>query len=317
MFSGGDALGHLAAEGAELRDEARGRRPAERVVVLDDVDVAPLEDVVGNPAGAGVPLRAVAVPAEEVRRAHDHRRVEGARGAVDERLRGMRLGVLGDRDALVTGQRPDHDVGPELLDEALGLLDGEVGGVVRATDADELDRMTGDRAALHALDRIGLVDHLGAGQLHERHDRAADVGAMEGRELALAVREDSDLDRRGRRRLRGRRSRRAGRNEYRERKRIPQLPQTQEIHVGFSFVSGGTMPGRLDVEGMGELVAPERAGPGRRLTPGRGRVPTEPEQAVGREEHDGEEDQADQRVERAELDAADREVGLQRKRSLM
>src|SRR6478672_11034294 len=83
----------------------------------------------------------------------------------------------------------------------------------------------------------------------------------------------------------------------------------ERFTFGFSFVSVGTMPGRLDVEGGFELVA----GGGRR-----GRTSLEqcdcalpqPEQPVGREQHDGEEDQPDQRVERPELEAGDREVGL-------
>ena len=134
------ALGDLATQCAELRDEPCGRRPAERIVVHDHVGLAPAEHVVCDPTRSGIPLRAVAVPAEEVRCTHDHRRVERAGRAVDERLRRMRLGVLRHGDRLVARERPDQDVGAELLHQALGLLDGEVGGVIRTTDADELDR---------------------------------------------------------------------------------------------------------------------------------------------------------------------------------
>ena len=65
--------------------------------------------------------------------------------AVDERHLGVILGVVGDGDALVAGQRPDDDVGAVLLDERPDLLDRPVGGVVAATDADQLDRDAADR----------------------------------------------------------------------------------------------------------------------------------------------------------------------------
>src|SRR6185295_14756309 len=149
-----DPLGDLAAGRAELRDEARRRGPAEAVVVGDDRGLAPAELVVGHVAEARVPLRAVAVEAEEVRRLHLERRVLRARGAVDERLVRVLLGVVGHRDRLVAGERADHDVGVQLLHQAAGLLDRQVRAVVAAADADELERVVADRAAGEALLRI-------------------------------------------------------------------------------------------------------------------------------------------------------------------
>src|ERR1700712_3118819 len=61
-------------------------------------------------------------------------------------------------------------------------------------------------------------------------------------------------------------------------------------------------------EGGGELVA-GGGGSGRAALEIAEAALPDPEQAVGREQHDGEEDQPDQGVERAELDASDREVG--------
>ena len=229
-------------------------------------------------------------------------------------LVGCSLRVLGDCDALVTGQRPDQDVGLLLLHQALGLAEREVGGVVRATDADDLDRMAVDGAALHALERIVLVHDLGAGQLDERHDRATDVGAVERGERALAVREDGDLDRR------------TSQPTRRWASRSPRWPsqaitsaasgsayfsfrKLERFTFGVSFVSvrhDAWQIGRREAR----LVSRRRrrcGGRSGRTEPRKsGDELVEPalpdaEQAVGREQHDGEEDQADQRVERAEL----------------
>ena len=115
-------------------------------------------------------MRAVAVEAEEVRRPHLQRRVLRAGGAVDERLRGMLLRVVRDRDRLVTGQRADHDVGLQLLHQALRLLDRRVGAVVRAADADELERVAVDRAARPAVARVVPVPGLRACVLGHRGD---------------------------------------------------------------------------------------------------------------------------------------------------
>ena len=149
-----DPLRDLAARRAELRDEAGRRRPAEAVVVGHDRGRLPAELVERDVAETGVPLRAVTVEAEEVRRLHLERRVLRARGAVDERLVRVLLGVVGDRDRLVAGQRADHDVGIQLLHEPARLLDGRVRGVVAAAHADELERVIADGAARPARLRV-------------------------------------------------------------------------------------------------------------------------------------------------------------------
>ena len=156
------------------------------------------ELVVGDVAQAGVPLRAVPVEAEEVRRLHLERRVLRARGAVDERLVRVLLGVVGHGDRLVAGERADHDVGVELLHEPPGLLDRRVGAVVRAADPDDLDRVVADGAARHAVTRLVRVLRLGPGELREGRDDARQVLVVERAERALAVRQDADLDRRAR-----------------------------------------------------------------------------------------------------------------------
>src|SRR3954447_2633998 len=189
-----DALRDLAARGAELGDEPGRRGPAEAVVVGHDRRLAPAELVVGQVAEARVPLRAVAVEAEEVRRLHLQRRVLRAGRAVDERLVRMLLGVVGHRDRLVARQRPDHDVGVELLHQPPGLLDRRVGAVVAAADADELERVAADRAAREAGLRVVRVLRRGAGELRQRGHRAGHVLLVERAECALALGHDGDLD---------------------------------------------------------------------------------------------------------------------------
>ena len=50
----------------------------------------------------------------------------------------------------VARQRADEDVGAQLLHQAPCLLDRRICRIVRAADADDLDRVPGDRAARHA-----------------------------------------------------------------------------------------------------------------------------------------------------------------------
>src|SRR6185503_4758716 len=179
-----DALGDLAARRAELGHEAGQRGVRERVVVADDRGLAPAKLVVGVLAETGRPLRTVAVEPEEVRRLHLQRRVLRARGAVDERLVRVLLRVVRDRDALVARQRADEDVRVLLLHQTAGLLDRLVRGVVRATDADELDLRAGDRRVVETVGRL-RARGLAAGVLDERGVRARDVRLVERAERAL------------------------------------------------------------------------------------------------------------------------------------
>ena len=189
-----DALGDLAADRAELGDEAGQRRVRERVVVTDDRRRLPAEVVVGVVAQTGRPLRAVRVKAEEVRRLHLQRRVLRAGDAVDERLVRVLLRVVRDRDALVTRQRADHDVGVLLLHQAPRLLDRLVGRGVGAAVADDLDVLAGDLRAGDAV--AGLrARGLAARVADQRQVGAGDRGLEERAEIALAVGQEADLDR--------------------------------------------------------------------------------------------------------------------------
>src|SRR5882724_1605578 len=129
-----DPLDDVAAGGAEVGDHARAGRIAEAVVVHDDGGFLPVQLLDREIANARVPLDSVAVEAEEVRRLDDGGRIPRTGRAVDERLRRMSLRVVGYRDGLVSGKRPDHDVSAELLHQALRLLDRRVRPVVRAAD---------------------------------------------------------------------------------------------------------------------------------------------------------------------------------------
>ena len=189
-----DALGHLAADGAELGHEARERRVRERVVVTDDRGGLPAEVVVGVVAKTGRPLRAVRVEAEEVRRLHLQRRVLRAGDAVDERLVRVLLRVVRDRDALVTGQRADHDVGVLLLHQASRLLDRLVGRVVGTAITDDLDVLAGDLRALDAVAR--RLARGGAARVADQRQMRAGDGRLEERaERAFTVGQEADLDR--------------------------------------------------------------------------------------------------------------------------
>ena len=187
-------LRDLAADRAEVGDDARRGRPAEAVVVHDDGGVAPTEPLVRDLTDAGVPLRPVAVVAEHVLRRDLQRRILRAGGADDERLGRMRLRVVRDVDRLVTRQRADHDVGPELLHQPPGLLDRGRHRVVAAAVADDPDVLAADLDAGHAGGRLLRVLHLAARVLRERSLCAADVRLVAEAERALAVGHDRDPD---------------------------------------------------------------------------------------------------------------------------
>jgi hypothetical protein len=163
-----------------------------------------VELAVGEVADARVPLDAVTVEAEEVRRLDRGRGVPRACGAVDDRLGRVLLRVIRDRDRFVAGQGADHDVRAELLQQPPRFLDRGVRPVVRAADPDELERMPTNLPAGPSRRRLVRVLQVAAGELRERRLRAADVGVVERAERALAVGQDRDLDRRRRRALAGR-----------------------------------------------------------------------------------------------------------------
>jgi hypothetical protein len=106
----------------------------------------------------------------------------------------MLLGVVRDRDSLVAGERPDEHVGVLLLHQPARLLDRLVGGVVGAAVADDLDVLAGD---LGAGDPVGRLVARGgaAGVLDQPQVEARDRRLEERSERALAVRQESNLDR--------------------------------------------------------------------------------------------------------------------------
>ena len=179
---------------AEVRDKPCRRRPAERVVVHDHHRVPPAELAVGEIARARVPLRAITVEAEEVRRAHLERGVLRPGRAVDERLLRLGLRVVRDGDALIARERADQNLRAVGLDQSPGLGQRPVGTVVGTAIAHNLDRMAGDRSAADAIGGGGTVG-LSAVVRDEPRLCTADVGVVPGAERSLAVGHDADPDR--------------------------------------------------------------------------------------------------------------------------
>ena len=184
----------VPAGGAEVGDETRRRRPAEAVVVGDHGDGVPSGVVVHGVAETGVPLGAVTVVPEEVRRLHVQRGVLGTGDAVDEGDVRMIERIVGDGDSFVSRERADHDVGPVLLDEGADLLHGAIGGVVTATDPHQFD---GDAAHLGAAESV----ERGVGRLRRRprlvdqgERRARDDVFVEAAERAFALGHDAETN---------------------------------------------------------------------------------------------------------------------------
>jgi hypothetical protein len=123
-----------------------------------------------------------------------------------------------------------------------------VSAVVRATDADELQRMAADRAARPALARVVRVDRLRPCILGHRGDHAREILAVEGTEGALTVGQHGDLDRRAGgdlpRRARRRRKRSCGHDHRNDcgsgegKRQLPASPHEVTHVVPSSFVSG-------------------------------------------------------------------------------
>ena len=188
------ALRDLAADPAEVGDDAGCRSPREAVVVTDQRGRSPAELLVDDLPETGVPLRAVTVVAEDVLRCDLHRRILRPGGADDHGLLRVGLRPVGDRDSLVTGQRADHHVAAELAHETPRLLERQRRRLVAAADADDLEVLATGRAADHPCRRLLLVLRLGPRVLRERRDGAGRVDLVAERERALAVGHDRDLD---------------------------------------------------------------------------------------------------------------------------
>ena len=106
--------------------------------------------------------------------------------AVDERHFRVVLGVVGDGDALVTGERADHDLGAVLLDERADLLDDAVGRGVAAPGPHEFDVEPGDVGAGEAVERSGRRVRGRTAVLDHRECGPGDDVLVEAAELAFA-----------------------------------------------------------------------------------------------------------------------------------
>ena len=186
------ALRDLAADAAEVGDDAGGRGPREAVVVADQRGRSPAELLVDDLPEAGVPLRAVAVVAEQVPRCDLHRRVLRPGGADDHGLRRILLRPVRDGDRLVTRERADHHVCALLVHQPTRLLQRKRGSLVAAADADEVQPLASSCPAGHSRRRLLLVLRLGARVLGERRDGPCGVHLVPEREGALAVGHDRD-----------------------------------------------------------------------------------------------------------------------------
>ena len=179
-----------AARGAEFEHEAEHLRVDEGIVLADGGDLAIALGVVGVVAEAGLPLRAVHVEAEEVRRRIDVGRLLRARSGVDEGQLGMGLGEVLHRDAFVAGQRRQQHLHLILLDQLAHRAHRRIGrGVGRGDDEFQL-LAAGLRAvflhrgvepgdAVDAEDRVGAFQRRGdadldlvLGERGSRHQQA-------------------------------------------------------------------------------------------------------------------------------------------------
>ncbi len=234
------ALRDLPADRAEVRDHPGAGRPAEAVVVHDDGGLTPTELLVEDLAEAGVPLGTVAVVAEHVPRRDLKGRILRARRPDDERLRRVGLGVVRHRHGLVTGERSEHHVCPQLLHQPPRLLQRRRYRVVAAAVADDLDVVVLNLDARHACRRLVLVLDLAVRVLGEAGLSAADVELVTERKGAFAVGHDRDPDR-----VRLRRREGAGSpdgcdgREHRERKQKP--PATHVLHVFLPLAGRGAL----------------------------------------------------------------------------
>src|ERR1700730_2046477 len=164
----------------------------------------------------------------------------------------MLLGVVGDGNRLVAGQRADHDVRAQLLHQALRLLDRRVRAVVRAADSHELERVAADRGAGPAVARLVRVLRLAAGELRHGRDDPGEVLVVERSERALTVGHDGDLDRRRRAPV-GSRGRGERGDERRERRERNELPPSLESTHSFALLLSNLLVIRVK---LGVLLSP-------------------------------------------------------------
>ena len=172
-----DAVDDRPAGGAEVGDEPGGRRPARAVVVGDHGDRPPAVLPVDVLAEAGVPLRGVAVVAEDVAPGDLHRRLLRRRRAEDDRLARVRPGPLRGGDRLVTRRRPDEHVRVLLDHEPVELAKDRLRAAVTTSGLRERERGSADAHP---------------GGLRERSLRRGDRRLVAPCERSPAIRDDGD-----------------------------------------------------------------------------------------------------------------------------
>ena len=172
-----DTVDDRPSRGAEVCDEPGGRRPPRAVVVGDHGDRPPAVLPVDVLAETGVPLRGVAVVAEDVAPRDLHRRLLGGRRAEDDRLARMRPGPLRGGDRLVARGRPDEHVRVLLDHEPVELAQDRLRAAVAAAGLREHESRAADDAAPH---------------LRERGLRAGERRFVARGERSPAVRENRD-----------------------------------------------------------------------------------------------------------------------------
>src|SRR4029453_1365906 len=123
---GGEVLGsewnplpvsYLSTRAAELEHQPEHLRVDEGIVFADRRDLAIALGFIGKFAQPDLPLRAVHVEAEEVRRRIDVGRLLRTGGRVDEGQLGTGLGKVLYRDAFVAGQRGEQGLDLVLFDQ--------------------------------------------------------------------------------------------------------------------------------------------------------------------------------------------------------
>ena len=194
------AVRHLPAHAAEFEHEAEHLRVDEGIILADRRDLAIALGLIGVVAEADLPLRAVHVEAEEVRRGIDVGRLLRARGGVDEGQLGVGLGEVLHRDALVARQRRQQDLDVILLDQLahgahrrirrrVGRGDDELQFLAAGGRAVFLHRGVEAGHAVDAEDRVGAFERRGDAdlQLVGRERRAGQQQARQRGETQFTL----------------------------------------------------------------------------------------------------------------------------------
>ena len=172
-----DTVDDRPAGGTEVGDEPGGSRPAGAVVVGDDGGRPPAVLPVDVLAQAGVPLRGVAVVAEDVASCDLHRRLLRRRRAEDDRLARVRPRPLRGGDRLVARGGPHEHVRVLFDHEPVELAKDRLRAAVATPGLRERERGSAD-------------SHPGG--LRERRLRRSKRRLVAPRERSFAIRDDGD-----------------------------------------------------------------------------------------------------------------------------